>query len=82
MNVLTTKKKKLFICEVTTYIYEGERQTRMNVQERSNVPTFRGKPSLSRTEVVTERRKRMFILLFHFIQIFRYNFHRLKIIVN
>ena len=56
----------MFICEVAIYIYEGERQTRMNVQERSNVPTFhlnvlprlfwqtfRGKPSLFKTEVVT-----------------------------
>ena len=30
----------MFICEIAIYIYEGERQARLNVSNVSNVPTF------------------------------------------
>ena len=49
MNVLTVKKK-LFICEVTTYIYEVERQERLGTSDTSGtLPTFPTFPTFAQT---------------------------------
>ena len=40
MNVLTAKKKAVYLRGSDIYIYEKERQTRLNVANLSDVPKF------------------------------------------
>ena len=52
MNVLTVKKKTLFICEITTYIYEMGRLGRLG---RNNVPEILNVPHVLKTFVKTAK---------------------------